>query len=194
MTRYIFRRLLQAIPTLIGVSILSFILVNAAPGDPVTMRTFGDTRMTEEARQILRRQLGLDQHPIVQYFVWMTGLSVQRGDQVAMMTRPGKPCGYVGGIDVTVCDSGGGILRGDLGISLDTKQPVWDRIVERMAATLELGIVSLALSLLIGVPLGVLSAVKHGSIFDNLVRFFAVVFRAVPIFWMGLLLIFVFSV
>ncbi|MBE2236414.1 MAG: ABC transporter permease [Caldilineaceae bacterium] len=194
MTRYIFRRLLQAIPTLIGVSILSFILVNAAPGDPVTMRTFGDTRMTEEARQILRRQLGLDQHPIVQYFVWMTGLSVQRGDQVAVMTRPGKPCGYVGGIGVTVCDGGGGILRGDLGVSLDTKQPVWDRIVERMAATLELGIVSLALSLLIGVPLGVLSAVKHGSLFDNLVRFFAVVFRAVPIFWMGLLLIFVFSV
>jgi peptide/nickel transport system permease protein len=194
MTRYIFRRLLQAIPTLIGVSILSFILVNAAPGDPVAMRTFGDTRMTEEARQILRRQLGLDQHPIVQYFVWMTGLSVQRGDQVAVMTRPGKPCGYVGGIGVTVCDGGGGILRGDLGVSLDTKQPVWDRIVERMAATLELGIVSLALSLLIGVPLGVLSAVKHGSLFDNLVRFFAVVFRAVPIFWMGLLLIFVFSV
>ena len=71
MTRYIFRRILQAIPTLLGVSILSFILVNAAPGDPITMRTFGDPRMTEETRQILRRQLGLDQHPVVQYFAWM---------------------------------------------------------------------------------------------------------------------------
>ena len=85
MTRYIIRRLLQAIPTLLGISILSFILVNAAPGDPVTMRTFGDPRMTEEARAIMRRQLGLDQPAIVQYFAWMTGLSVRRGDQVAML-------------------------------------------------------------------------------------------------------------
>lgn len=194
MTRYIIRRLLQAIPTLLGVSILSFILVNAAPGDPITMRTFGDPRMTEEARQILRRQLGLDQPLVVQYFVWMTGLSVRSGDQAAMMTTPRIACHYVAVINLTICDSGGGILRGDLGTSLDTKQPVWNRIVERMAATLELGVVSLAVSLLIGVPLGVLSAVRRGSIFDNLVRFFAVIFRAVPIFWMGLLLIFVFSV
>ena len=194
MTRYIIRRLLQAIPTLLGVSILSFILVNAAPGDPITMRTFGDPRMTEEARQILRRQLGLDQPLVVQYFVWMTGLSVRSGDQAAMMTTSRVACHYVTAINVTICDSGGGILRGDLGASLDTKQPVWDRIVERMAATIELGVVSLAVSLLIGIPLGVLSAVHRGSIFDNLVRFFAVIFRAVPIFWMGLLLIFVFSV
>ncbi len=148
MTRYIIRRLLQAIPTLIGISILSFILVNAAPGDPITMRTFGDPRMTEEAREILRRQLGLDQPAIVQYFAWMTGLSVRQGDQVAMMTTPDNTCGYVGGLDVTVCDGGGGILRGDLGTSIDTKQPVWERIVERMPATLELGITSLLLSLL----------------------------------------------
>jgi peptide/nickel transport system permease protein len=146
MTRYIIRRLLQAIPTLLGVSILSFILVNAAPGDPITMRTFGDPRMTEETREILRRQLGLDQHPVIQYFAWMTGLSVRRGDQVAMMTTPSNTCGYVGAIDVTICDGGGGILRGDLGTSLDTKQPVWDRIVERMAATIELGVVSLTVS------------------------------------------------
>ena len=194
MTRYIIRRLLQAIPTLIGISILSFILVNAAPGDPITMRTFGDPRMTEEAREILRRQLGLDQPAIVQYFAWMTGLSVRQGDQVAMMTTPDNTCGYVGGLDVTVCDGGGGILRGDLGTSIDTKQPVWARIVERMPATLELGITSLLLSLFIGVPLGVLSAVYRGSLFDNLVRFFAVIFRAVPIFWMALILILVFSV
>ena len=110
------------------------------------------------------------------------------------MTTPGNTCGYVGGLNVTVCDGGGGILRGDLGTSIDTKQPVWKRIVERMPATLELGITSLLLSLLIGVPLGVLSAVYRGSLFDNLVRFFAVIFRAVPIFWMALMLILVFSV
>ncbi len=194
MTRYIIRRLLQAIPTLLGISILSFVLISSAPGDPVTMRTFGDVRMTEEARQIMRRQLGLDQHPIAQYFTWMTGLSVRQGDQVAMMTNPRVTCGYVAAVNVTVCDRGGGILRGDLGTSLNTRQPVWDRIVERMAATLELGVTSLLLSLMIGVPLGVLSAVYRGSAFDNFVRFFAVIFRAMPIFWMALLLIFFFSV
>ena len=86
MARYILRRLLQAIPTLLGISIISFILVNAAPGDPVTMRTFGDPRMTEETRQTLRRQLGLDQPLAVQYFTWLTGVAVRTGDQVAMMT------------------------------------------------------------------------------------------------------------
>ncbi|MBW7884952.1 MAG: ABC transporter permease [Caldilineaceae bacterium] len=194
MTRFIARRLLQAIPTLLGISILSFVLVNAAPGDPVTMRTFGDPRMTEEARVVLRHQLGLDQPAYIQYFTWMTGLSVRRGDQVATMTTPTNRCLYVGGTDFTVCDSGGGVLRGNLGTSLDTKQPVWKRIVERMPATVELGVTSLLLALLIGVPLGVLSAVRRGSLFDNLVRLFAVVFRAVPIFWMGLLLILLFSV
>ena len=76
MGRYIVRRLLQAIPTLLGVSILSFLLISAAPGDPVTLRTFGDVRMTEQARQVLRQQLGLDQPFFVQYLAWMTGWSV----------------------------------------------------------------------------------------------------------------------
>ena len=159
MGRYLLRRLLQAIPTLLGVSILSFLLISAAPGDPVTLRTFGDVRMTEQARQVLRQQLGLDQPFFVQYLAWMTGWSVRQGDQVAALTTPQVRCSYWGALRLTLCDRGGGILRGDLGTSLDTKQPVWTRVVERMAATLELGVASLLLSLAIGVPLGVLSAV-----------------------------------
>ena len=194
MGRYLLRRLLQAIPTLLGVSILSFLLISAAPGDPVTLRTFGDVRMTEQARQVLRQQLGLDQPFFVQYLAWMTGWSVRQGDQVAALTTPQVRCSYWGALRLTLCDRGGGILRGDLGTSLDTKQPVWTRVVERMAATLELGVASLLLSLAIGVPLGVLSAVHRGSVFDNVVRFFAVIFQAIPIFWMALLLILFFAV
>lgn len=193
MTRYIIRRLLQAIPTLLGVSLISFFLVNAAPGDPILIRTF-DPNIDEEARATLRRQLGLDQSLPIQYIRWLTGLSLRQGDVVDELSGDGVRCWYLAWPGYTLCDSGGGILRGDLGTSLQTNQPVWDRLVERMPATLELGITSLLLSLLIGVPLGVLSAAYRGSWLDNLVRFFAVIFQAVPAFWMALLLIFFFGV
>jgi peptide/nickel transport system permease protein len=93
-------------------------------------------------------------------------------------------------LNVTFCDRGGGIIRGNLGTSIGTKQPVWSRLVERMPATLELGVASLLLALSIGIPLGILSAVYRGSFFDNSARFFTVVGQAVPDFWMGLLLIY----
>lgn len=193
MTRYVIRRLLQAIPTLLGVSIISFLLVNSAPGDPITIRTF-DPNITDETREIMRRQLGLDQPLPMQYMAWFSGLMFRRGDVVAEFTTPSNQCGYVAGVNMTVCNNGSGIVRGNLGTSLQTQQPVWDRLVERMPATLELGLASLFLSLLIGVPLGVLSAVYRGSWFDNVVRFFAVIFQAVPAFWMALLLILFFGV
>ncbi|NOZ27220.1 MAG: ABC transporter permease [Chloroflexi bacterium] len=78
MTRYILRRLLQAIPTLFGISIVSFIIIQAAPGDPVLMMTF-DPRITEETREELRRQLGLDQPLLIQYLRWLERL-VLHGD------------------------------------------------------------------------------------------------------------------
>lgn len=193
MARYILRRLLQAIPTLLGVSIISFILVSATPGDPVLVRTF-DPNITKETRETMRRQLGLDQPLAVQYIRWFTGISIRQGDVTEELTSGTTQCVYVRTFDMTFCDTGSGILRGDLGTSLDSKEPVWDRLVDRMPATLELGITSLLLSLLIGVPLGVLSAVYRGSLFDNLTRFFAGIVQAVPIFWMSLLLILVFSV
>lgn len=194
MVRYIIRRLLQAIPTLLGVSVITFFLVSAAPGDPVALRTFGNPKMTAEAKDILRRQLGLDQPMAIQYFSWLTGVSVRGGDQVATMHSDDNRCGYVRFLSLTFCDGGGGILRGDMGTSIDTKQPVWERLMERIPATLELGVVSLVVSLIIGVPLGVLSAVYRATWFDNLTRFFAVIFRSVPIYWMALMLILLFAV
>ena len=193
MSRYVLRRLLQAIPTLIGVSIISFILAYSAPGDPITMYTF-DPNIEESARETLRRQIGLDQPVPLQYIRWATGVSIRQGDHVAEFSAADNRCTYFSTGNMTLCDSGGGIVRGDLGMSLQTNQPVWDRLVERMPATLELGLTSLLLAITIGVPLGVLSAVYRGSIFDNIVRFFSVVGQAVPSFWMGIMLIFIFGV
>ncbi len=193
MFRYVLRRLLQAIPTLLGVSIISFVLVNSTPGDPILIRTF-DPNITQETREILRQQLGLDQSLPLQYIRWFTGYMIRPGNVVADFQTDKVSCRYLPFLGQTVCDTGGGIVRGNLGTSISTKQPVWDRMVERMPATLELGVASLFLTLLLGVPLGVLSAVKQGSWFDNAVRFLAVVGNAVPAFWLGIMLIFLFGV
>jgi peptide/nickel transport system permease protein len=192
MIRYILRRILQAVPTLFGISVLSFALVMAVPGDPITIRTFVPG-IKEEVREVLRRQLGLDQSPALQYIRWLTGISLRPGDVVAEFANINTACTYVGWAGLTVCDTGGGVLRGDLGTSLDTKQPVLERLLERVPATLELGITSLVVALGIGVPLGLLAAVRRGSPFDYVVRVFASITQALPPFWTALLLILVFS-
>ena len=191
MFRYIIRRLIQAIPILIGISILSFVLVSLTPGDPVSLRTAGNRNITPEAKEVLRRQLGLDQPLLTQYIRWLAGITIRPGNAVEEFSNDTVRCTHLAAIDYTGCDTGGGVLRGDLGTSIDTKEPVWERMTERMWATLELGLISLLISLLIGVPLGVLSAVYRGSLFDNFVRVFAVLFRSVPVYWMGLLLLLV---
>jgi peptide/nickel transport system permease protein len=191
--RYVFRRLLQAIPTLLGVSIIAFILVSSTPGDPIAIRTF-DPNITQETREIMRRQLGLDQPVAIQYIRWFTGFSLRTGDVAEELSIRQTRCTYYETVNLTVCDSGGGVIRGDLGTSIETRQAVWTRITERMPATLELGAAALLLSLVLGVPLGVMSAVYQGSKLDNIVRILAVVGNAIPIFWLGLMSIFFFGV
>ena len=168
MTTYIIRRLLQAIPTMFGVTIISFFLMQAAPGDPVLLLTFNpDT--TAEAQETLRRQLCLDRSIPEQYMIWMIG-DVRKG----------------------VCQQKG-ILRGDFGTSFYDKRPVLDMFIERIPATLELTVAALAIGLILGIPIGAYSAVRRGKAFDNVSRFFAVVFDAIPAFWFGLILILVFA-
>jgi peptide/nickel transport system permease protein len=192
MLRYLIRRLLQAIPTLIGISILSFVLVSAVPGDPILTRTFNPD-ITENTRETLRRQLGLDQSPFIQYIRWLTGISLRPGDAVAEFTNAETSCRYVSLLRWTICDTGRGVVRGDLGTSLDTKQPVLERLLERAPATLELGVASLVLALAIGVPLGLLAAVYRGSPYDYFLRTLASIAQSLPPFWTALLLILLFS-
>jgi peptide/nickel transport system permease protein len=87
-----------------------------------------------------------------------------------------------------------GLLRGDLGNSLRFQRPVTELIVERIPATLQLSLSALLLGYGLGIPLGVLAAVQQGRLFDQLVRVLSVLGNAVPGFWLGLLLIIVFSV
>jgi peptide/nickel transport system permease protein len=86
------------------------------------------------------------------------------------------------------------IALGDFGNSVLTRRPVTEHILERLPATIELGFVSMFLSVLIGVPLGVYSAVRRGGVMDGAARTFAILGQSMPTFWLGLMLILVFGV
>ena len=86
------------------------------------------------------------------------------------------------------------IFLGDFGRSVLTRRPVTEHIWERLPATVELGVVAMFLSVLIGVPLGVYSAVHRGGTLDGAARVFAVLGQSMPTFWLGLMLILLFGV
>ena len=87
-----------------------------------------------------------------------------------------------------------GAFRGDLGQSVKEKRPVTEVILERLPATLMLGVAALALSLIIGVPLGILSAVKRDTVVDHFTKIIALIGQAAPPFWLGIVLMFFFAV
>jgi peptide/nickel transport system permease protein len=86
------------------------------------------------------------------------------------------------------------IALGDFGSSILTRRPVTEHIWERLPATVELGFVAMVMSVLLGVPLGMYSAVRRGSAFDTGARVFAVLGQSIPAFWLGLMLILFFAV
>src|SRR5262252_1886698 len=86
------------------------------------------------------------------------------------------------------------IVQGDFGKSVLSRRPVTEHIWERLPATVELGVVAMLLSVLIGVPIGVYSAVRRGGVLDSAARVFAVLGQSLPPFWLGLMLILVFGV
>ncbi len=181
MVKYTLRRLIQAVPTLLGITILSFMLMIAAPGGPETI-LIGNPRLTAQQREAMAQRMGVNDPWYVQYLRWLVGNDWQmfdlNGDGIA--EEPGQRKG---------------ILRGDFGFSLTSaRRPVTQIIGERIMPTLELGITSLFFSVIIGVPIGVLAAVRRGGPFDNASRVMAVIFNAVPIFWLGLILILLFGV
>lgn len=88
----------------------------------------------------------------------------------------------------------GDAVQGDFGESTRERRPAIDVVLERLPATLQLGGTALLISLVVGIPLGILSATHHGSVWDKLARLISVAGQAIPGFWLGLLLILFFSV
>jgi peptide/nickel transport system permease protein len=157
-TRYIIRRLLQSVPLLFLISLLSFGIMFSSPVTMLNPAEFPEDSSQEDLQRILA-QHGLDRPWYVLYGEWVGRLAV-----------------------------------GDLGESYQTRQPVTRLILERLPATLQLTVTALLLSLVLGVLLGVLAALNQNSWIDSFTRIFAVAGHAVPAFWLGLVLIWVFAV
>ncbi|MGB7338298.1 MAG: ABC transporter permease [Phototrophicaceae bacterium] len=181
MTQYILRRLAQGIPTFFGITLLAFFLMLIAPGDPISIITFNPSSADTQTVDRMRRQLGLDKPVQLQYLYWLIGNDWTQYDSDG------------DGIN----DSPGlrrGLLRGDLGDSIKHRRPVSELLVERIPATLQLTFSALIMGYGFGIFLGILAAVFHRTWIDQLVRIISVVGNAVPQFWLGLLLIILFSV
>ena len=159
MKNYIAKRLLQLLPILLGITLLSFLLMNTGAADAVdVMESNTGSAMTEDEKNILREELGLHRPLYQQYIVWL-----------------------------------GNLLRGDMGESFVSGQPVFDTFLSKLPATIYLTITSILLTVFLSVPLGILSAVKQNKITDYLIRCLSFIGNSLPNFFVSLLLIYFFS-
>ena len=179
MGRYILRRLLQAIPLLVIVSLVIFVLLQSA-GDPLATMG-GRLPPRAEDRERLRRQLGLDQPIMTQYLFWLVGNDWWQFDR----DGDGEPETY---------GTRHGVLRGDFGISLVTKTPAMELILQRLPNTLLLMVTSEIVILAFALLVGVISAVKQYSITDNVLTGFSFVTFSMPIFLIAFGLMYIFAV
>ena len=142
------------IPTIVGISMVIFLMVRLMPGDIVDVLLGGDAVATEEQKQQVREQLGLTGSYPEQYWSWASG-----------------------------------VVTGDFGESYRNTEPVADVLSRAVPITLELMILALLIATLIGVPLGVISAVRRDSVSDYGARVGGLVGISIPSFWLATLLL-----
>jgi dipeptide transport system permease protein len=155
MLTMILKRLLMAVPSLIGVVVVTFLLTRALPGDPAAY--FAGPAATPQAIQEIRVKLGLDKPLVVQFGHYVVDLA-----------------------------------HGNLGSSLTTGQPVASELRSRLPASAELTLLGLIVSIIIAVPLGILAATKPNSLVDHACRIVATAGVSLPVFFTGLILVYVF--
>jgi len=156
MIAYIIRRIFILIPTLLGVSIIVFLMLHITPGDPAEL-LLGE-RATLQSLEAMREHLGLNKPLYVQY-----GMFLKR------------------------------LMKGDLGETIWTRQKVWIEVKQRFPATIELSIAAMLISCFFGMIFGIISATKQYSAFDYLSMVGALAGVSMPVFWLGLVLMLIFS-
>jgi peptide/nickel transport system permease protein len=156
MLGFIVRRTLLAIPVLIGIVIVVFLLIRAIPGEPCTA-ILGE-QATEEACERFNEANGLDEPIYVQLGIYL-----------------------------------GNVATFNLGESIRFSRPVNQLLIERLPLTIELALSALTISVLVGVPLGVIAARKHNTLVDSATMAFANIGVSMPVFWLGLMLAYVFA-
>ncbi|MBW1700203.1 MAG: ABC transporter permease [Deltaproteobacteria bacterium] len=155
---YMIRRILQAIPLLLGIIIINFIIIHSVPGDPVLV-IVGDFGTSPEYMEMMREKLGLNKPLYMQLFIYLKT-----------------------------------ILQGDLGYSFVWKEPVLKIILQFLPNTLLLMGASLFVAILLGIPMGVLASRKPYSIADNSITTLCLIGYSIPVFWLGIIGIIIFSV
>ena len=162
MKAYLIRRALLIIPTFIGISVITFLVVQLAPGNPITLRLMrasagGATGATVPPEYVekLKELYGLDKPLPVRYVVWM-----------------------------------GQLLRLDFGTSFKDNRPVIEKIAETLPITLQLNVLSLLLIYLVSIPLGVYSATHQRSWTDNSITLILFILYSLPSFWVAMLLMY----
>lgn len=156
MSQHILRRCLQAIPVLLGVTLVTYLLIFAVAADPARLAL--GIRADAETAQTFREEWGLDRPWYVQY-----GRFLFR------------------------------VVQGDLGRSLATNEAVLGAILRRFPATLKLGVGALLLAVVLGVPIGIVSAVKRNSTLDHVTMVLALLGISTPTFFLGILLAWIFG-
>jgi peptide/nickel transport system permease protein len=179
MGQYIFRRLLQSIPLFLIVSLVIFVLLQSA-GDPLATMG-GRVPPRAEDRERLRRQLGLDQPIMSQYLYWLIGNDWTTFDR----DGDGEP---------ETPGTRRGVLRGDFGSSIVTRQPAMEIIFERLPNTLLLMITAEVIILAFALIIGVISAIRQYSVLDNVLTGISFVTFSMPIFLVAFGLMYIFAV
>ena len=188
MMKYLVRRVAQAIPVLFGISIAVYAILLAAPGGP-TARFNQNPRMTLQQKEQFKHAWGLDQPIPVQYCRWL-GVCNPDGDGLGVFIGPkGLPNFLPEGLSGAT----NGVSHGDFGYSIDSGEAVMARITRAALPTFILASFALVIWLSIAVVIGVVAAVKRYSLFDQAATIFAYVGFAMPTFWLGIMLIFIFS-
>jgi peptide/nickel transport system permease protein len=198
MAKYILRRIVQAVPVLIGITIVVYAILLAAPGGP-TARFANNPRVTLADRERFKKAWGLDQAIPVQYCRWMgfcspavDGTFLVIFPQPSALLTDGK--GFVPNFLPGALGGGSnGILHGDLGISISTGQSVVSQIQRAVLPTIILAGTALVIWILVALFIGVYAAIRRYSLFDQAATVFAYIGYAMPTFWLGLMLIFTFA-
>ncbi len=177
MSNYLIRRLLTAIPTLLAISFVIFSILDLAPGDPTG--ALPET-IRPEVRQMVREAMGLDKPMHIKYVLWLRQFFIN--EPLALLEKA---------LGIEIGNSEARLRITSWG---SRGTPVFDLILQRVPQTLWVVGLAYVVSVLIAIPVGVISAVRQYSVFDQLGTLFSLIGYSVPTFFTGLVLIIVFSV
>lgn len=177
MRQYLIRRLLTAIPTLLAISLVIFAVLDLAPGDPTG--SLPET-IRPEVRQMIREAMGLDKPMHIRYLLWVRQFFIN--EPLGLLEKM---------LGISIGDSESRLRVTSWG---SRGTPVFDLIWERLPQTLWVVGLAYVVSVLTAIPIGVISAVRQYSVFDQVGTLFSLIGYSIPTFFTGLVLIIVFSV